>query len=298
MRAHHARPPDVSLRTPSESPAVDTHDIMRIALELAGQSEIPADSGIVLPAREVRRAWFGIDVESGDLVAAKAAGYDLVIVHHPVGPAALTFPKVLEKHAAILERAGVPSEAAAAAVRELREDHEISAHAANFDRLPSTARLIGMPLMCIHNPCDEIGRRTMDEAIRHRVGPASTVADAIDALALLPEFRDAPTKVVVRMGSASNRLGRWVVVHGAGTNGGFPVASAAFRHGIDTVFYIHVHPGDLRRLREEFGASGTYTLVVTGHLASDSIGINAVVRELRARGIRVDCYSGIIESSR
>jgi len=275
---------------------VDTDGIMHLALELARQSGVPADSGIVIPARNVKRVWFGIDVESADFAAAKTAGYDLVIVHHPVGPAQLSFPQVLEKHAAILGSAGVPSEAASRAVLELREDPEITAHAVNFDRLPSTARLVGMPLMCIHNPCDEIGRRTMDETIRHRVGPTSTVADAIDALASLPEFRDAPTKIVVRMGSASNRLGRWVVVHGAGTNGGYPVASAAFRNGIDTVFYIHVHPGDLRRLREEFGPSATKTLVVTGHLASDSIGINVVVRALRTRGIRVDCFSGIIES--
>ena len=65
---------------------MDTEAIMRLALELAGQSEVPADSGIVVPAREVRRAWFGIDVESADLIAAKAAGYDLIITHHPVGP--------------------------------------------------------------------------------------------------------------------------------------------------------------------------------------------------------------------
>ena len=75
----------------------------------------------------------------------------------------------------------------------------------------------------------------------------------------------------------------------------YPVAKAAFDHGIDTVFYIHVHAADLRRLREEFGPAGSKNLVVTGHLASDSIGINVVARALRARGVRVDCYSGIIE---
>lgn len=274
---------------------MDSNAIMRLALDLAGQSEVPADSGIVLPAKDARRAWFGIDVESGDLVAAKAAGYDLVIVHHPVATAQLGLTKVLEKHAAILERAGVPQDVAAKAARALQEEHEPAAHAVNYDRIPSTARLVGIPLMCVHNPCDEIGRRTMDEAIRARVRANATVQDAIDALMALPEFKHAATRIVVRMGRPTNSLGRWVVVHGAGTNGGYPVAKAAFGHGIDTVFYIHVHAPDLRRLREEFGAEGPKTLVVTGHLASDSIGINAVVKALRGRGVRVDCYSGIIE---
>ncbi len=274
---------------------MDTRDIMRLALDLAHQTEVPADSGIVLPAGNVRRAWFGIDVESADLLAAKTAAYDLVIVHHPLGPAQVGFPKVLEKHVTILERAGVPADAASRAVRALRDEHEPAAHAVNYDRIASTARLVGMPLMCIHNPCDEIGRRTMDETIRARVRANATVQDAIAALETLPEFARALTRIVVCVGKATNPLGRWVVVHGAGTNGGYPVAKAAFDHGIDTVFYIHVHAGDLRRLREEFGGERSKTLVVTGHLASDSIGINALVQGLRAQGVRVDCYSGIIE---
>jgi len=97
------------------------------------------------------------------------------------------------------------------------------------------------------------------------------------------------------MGKAENPLGKWAVHHGAGTNGGVPVARAAFDHGIDTVFYIHIDAGALRRLWEVYGHEGPKNLVVTGHLASDSIGINVLVRELRARGLRVDTYSGIID---
>ncbi len=83
--------------------------------------------------------------------------------------------------------------------------------------------------------------------------------------------------------------------HGAGTNGGFPVAKAAFDHSIDTVFYIHVDGGHLRRLREASGRERSKNLVVTGHVASDRIGINPLIRELRSRGIRVDAYSGIVD---
>src|SRR2546427_679640 len=79
------------------------------------------------------------------------------------------------------------------------------------------------------------------------------------------------------------------------TNGVLPVARAAFEHGIDTVFYIHIDAGALRRLWELFGREGSKNLVVTGHMASDSIGINALVRELRARGLRIDTYSGIVD---
>lgn len=275
---------------------MDTTEILDISLALAKQSEVPSDTTINIPATDVRRVLFGIDVDPADLLFAKEKGYDLVIAHHPTGGSAvLDFPKVLSKHADILVRHGVPKAAALDAVRELQEEREPRAHAENYDHLPSLARLIGIGLMCIHNPCDEIGRRVMDETLRARLPPKPRVQDAIEALQSLPEFQAAKTRIVQRMGKPENPLGKWAVHHGAGTNGGLPVARAAFDHGIDTVFYIHIDAGVLRRLGEVYGREGAKNLVVSGHLASDSIGINVLVRELRARGIRVDTYSGIID---
>jgi len=275
---------------------MDTQEILDLALSLAQQAAVPADTGIDVPAKDVRRILFGIDVDSGEIAMAKQMGYDLVISHHPTGGAAvLNFPKVLAKHGDILVRHGVPKAAADAAVKELQDERGPAAHRENYDRLPSVARMLGIGLMCIHNPCDEIGRRVMDETLRAHLPPSPRVRDAIDVLYGLPEFRAAKTRILVLMGALDNPLGKWAVHHGAGTNGGFPVARAAFEHGIDTVFYIHVDAGHLRRLREVFGREGTKNLVVTGHVASDSIGINALVRELRSRGIRVDTFSGIVD---
>src|SRR5438034_416169 len=117
----------------------------------------------------------------------------------------------------------------------MQEDREQRAHAENYDRLPSIARLIGIGLMCIHNPCDEIGRRVMDETLRAKLKPNPRVRDAIDTLYAIPEFQAAKTRIAVRMGKIDNPLGKWAVHHGAGTNGGLPVARAAFEHGIDDV---------------------------------------------------------------
>lgn len=275
---------------------MDTQEILDLALSLARQAAVPADTGVDVSAKDVRKLLFGIDVDSGEIVMAKQMGYDLVISHHPTGGSAvLDFPKVLAKHGDILIRHGVPKAAAEAAVRELQDEREPVAHRENYDRLPSVARMVGIGLMCIHNPCDEIGRRVMDETLRAHLPPSPRVRDAIDVLYGVPEFRAARTRILVRMGALDNPLGKWAVHHGAGTNGGFPVARAAFENGIDTVFYIHVDAGHLRRLHEVFGREGAKNLIVTGHVASDSIGVNVLVRELRSRGIRVDTYSGIVD---
>src|SRR2546425_11318933 len=121
--------------------AVDTNAIMALALELARQKEVPADSGIDLLASNVRRALFGIDADAGDLLIAKQLGYDLLINHHPTGgESQVEFPRVLSRHAVLLERAGVPPDAARKAVQALLDEHEAATHARNYDRLPSEAR--------------------------------------------------------------------------------------------------------------------------------------------------------------
>src|SRR5256712_1276167 len=277
-------------------PTMDTQDILDVALRLASQSEIPADTTINVPARNARRALFGIDVEAADLLMAKEKGYDVVIAHHPTGGSAtLDFPKVLVKHADILTRHGVPRAVADAAVREMQEERELRAHAENYDRLPSIARLIGIGLMCLHHPCDEIGRRVMDETLRAKLKPDPRGRDAIDTLYGIPEFQAAKTRIAVRMGKIDNPLGKWAGHHGAGTNRGGSVGRAAFEHGIDTVFYIHIDAGALRRLWGPFGREGSKEPGVTGHVASGRIGINARVRRLRQRGRPADPYSGLCE---
>jgi hypothetical protein len=116
----------------------------------------------------------------------------------------------------------------------------------------------------------------------------------VAALTRLPEFAHSPHDILVRMGAPTAPLGKWVFVHGAGTNGGYPVASALFRSGLDTVVYIHVDPGHLKRLKDEFGKKGK-NLVVTGHIASDSVGINVIIRRLRKEGLAVEPMGGVVE---
>ncbi len=71
--------------------------------------------------------------------------------------------------------------------------------------------------------------------------------------------------------------------HGAGTNGGYDIANTYFKYGIGTVAYIHISPGDLEKLKAEKKGN----LIVTGHIASDSVGINPLIHELQKRNVSV-----------
>jgi hypothetical protein len=100
----------------------------------------------------------------------------------------------------------------------------------------------------------------------------------------LDEFKNASTDILVPLGDLDNRAGTVVVAHGAGTNGGYSVAKAYFDHGVDTVIYIHISPADLKKLTEY----GQGNLIISGHIASDMVGINPYLRKLRKRGLTID----------
>ena len=257
---------------------------MGLSLKLAGLKEVPEDSAIYFRGDNIRKILFGIDAGVPELLLARQLGYDAVIAHHPQGEAAIIgFHKVFTRHIHQMVAAGVPREEAEKAVKRRLEELEVEGHMRNYSHSVDVARLLEMPYLNIHTPLDEVGRRVMTEKINSRIREDSTVQDVVSALEELPEFKNAATEIKIRVGKAENPAGRVVVSHGAGTNGGYEVARAYFRHGIGTVVYIHIRPGDLRRLKvDEEG-----NLIVTGHIASDSVGINPFIHELERRDVFV-----------
>ncbi|MEA2090046.1 MAG: Nif3-like dinuclear metal center hexameric protein [Thermoproteota archaeon] len=265
---------------------VSTREIMSLALSLADFEEAPPDTAIYVEGENIKKVLVGIDVEAAELMLAKQLGYDAVISHHPKGgKAVINFHEVFDRHVEQMVEAGVPVEAAKKVVEKKRRALEVEMHTRNYDYAVSVAKLLNMPYMNIHTPLDEIGRRRMKTQIEHKVGAKenATVDDVVSALKELPEFSKAVTDIKIRLGKGSNKAGKVVVSHGAGTNGGYEVAKTYFKYGIGTIVYIHVSVSDLEKLR----ADGVGNLLVTGHIASDSLGINPFISELERRGISV-----------
>ena len=257
---------------------------MELALKLAGLREIPEDSTIYVSGASIKKALFGIDAGAPELLLAKQLGYDAVIAHHPPGgTAAINFFQVFKRHIQQMVNVGIPKEEAEKAVRKKLDELEVENHTRNYPHAVDIAKLLKMPYMNIHTPLDEVGRRTMSEQINIRIKDNSTVQDVVSALKELPEFKKAITEIKIRLGKAKNPAGKVVVSHGAGTNGGYEIAKTYFKHDIGTVVYIHISSGDLEKLRAE----NLENLIVTGHIASDSVGINPLIHELEKRKISV-----------
>jgi hypothetical protein len=215
---------------------------------------------------------------------AKQLDYDAVIAHHPMGgTAAINFHHVFKRHIQQMVAAGVPLEEAEKTVQKKLGQLEVEAHTRNYAQAVDVAKLLKMPYMNIHTPLDEVGRKIMQEQINSKIRKNSKVQEVVSALKELIEFKNAVTEIKIRLGKPENPAGKVVVSHGAGTNGGYEVAKTYFEHGVGTVIYIHVSAGDLEKLK----ADGVGNLVVTGHIASDSVGINPLIKELEKRNVSV-----------
>jgi putative NIF3 family GTP cyclohydrolase 1 type 2 len=268
---------------------IDTEEIMKIGLELANWKKLPYDSAIHVRGKNIRKVLLTIDVTVAELMLAKSIQCDAVIGHHPIGTAALNFHRVFDRHINYMVEHKIPKDIAEHAVQKLKAKAELRAHANIYDDVVSAAKILKMPLVNIHQPCDEYMRKVILKKINST--KVKYVGDIVRSVEELPEYKNADTRVKVRYGSAKNEVNRWSLVVAAGTNGGFPIAKAYFDHGISTVIYLHIDYNDLTKIYEE-KLKGN--LIVLGHLAGDSIGLNALADKLQDKRIDV-IRMGIIE---
>ena len=268
-----------------------TNDIINVALDLVGMNELSADSAVYVSGENINNILYGIDIGVAELIYAKEHGFDCVIAHHPVG--LIDHYLVFQKHLEQLISKNIPTETAQNVIDKKMLGFKFGSHARNYDAVTSFARLIDMPFLNIHCPSDELGRRLITESIesleKKKVNPSlSEVKSHLESS--FSEFRKAKTQIEIAKGNISDSLGNWIFSHGAFTNGGFDIADCYYQHGVDTVIYIHIAPPELFRiLKQDYGQ-----LLVTGHLASDSIGINPFLDRLEERGVNITAIGGLI----
>ena len=261
---------------------MNTHDIMNIALRLANMNNIPADSAIHLDGNNIKRVLLTIDVEPSIIMLAKEEGYDAVIAHHPIGKSLLNFHQVFDRHIEYMLNHGIDLDLAREAVRKLKESVMLKTHTSIYNNVIAVAKMLNMPLLNIHLPCDELMRLKIIEILKHN--NIYKVGDIINSINTISEFKNADTEPLVVYGDENAIINRYAIVIAAGTNGGAEIARLYFNAGIDTVVYLHISNDELAKLRSS-GVKGN--LIILGHLAGDSLGMNIFADELERLGLEV-----------
>ncbi len=277
---------------------MNTQEIMALSLKLSGFRDVPSDSRIYNHGNNIKKILFGIDIDKADLIGAKKNGFDLVISHHP--PYMVfddSFIQVLDRFEELLVSAGVAPNIAEQASDENKVFWQSLVQKASNDvthnDIARDAQEIDMPFMNIHLACDEIGRALLQK-MADNFDAKRQIKYLIEAFSRIPEIEKSNEIVQLICGSSDNKIGKVIVMHGAGTNGGYAIANSLFETGINTVVYIHLHPYQ-KKHKNMLKTENKGNLIVTGHYGSDSMGISPLIRELEMKGIDVNCCNNLVE---
>ncbi|WIG58067.1 MAG: hypothetical protein OJF49_000812 [Ktedonobacterales bacterium] len=269
--------------------AVTTERLLNLALELAGITEVPPDSGVYFSGTRISSILLGVDVSAADLFMARQLGFHAVVTYTPPGLLGPAWDTYRDLHLRQLTEVGVPADDAETAVDGGAAALRLEALRENYDTAASVAALLETPLVGICSPLATIGQRIIQQTVN---GPSDgTVAGVRAALLALPEFAAARPPMALVHGAWDAPPGRIVVVTGGLRPPDYAIARAYLTHGVGTLCCADFAYEDARRLASE-GVPGN--VLVLGRIACASVGINPYVARLRGEGLEVRTFAGVV----
>jgi hypothetical protein len=245
------------------------------------------------PGLEIEDAIAGIDIEGPELILAdrlreKGQKIDLCIAHHPEGRALAALSEVMRLQADVWAAYGVPINVGEALICERMGEIRRALLPQNHQRPIDTARLLDIPFMCMHTPCDNLVTDHLTRAFRKQ--KPRLVGDVIDMLLVEKEYRASaergmpPTALV---GDRKNRAGEILVDMTGGTEGPVGALEKLAQAGVGTI--VAMHMGD--KLKTEADKQHV-NVIIAGHIASDNIGVNLFLDQLEKQGLKTKGFSG------
>jgi putative NIF3 family GTP cyclohydrolase 1 type 2 len=238
------------------------------------------------PSIEVRKVIAGIDVDAGEILLAhtlnrdRAEGIDLVVSHHPQGVALAGLPEVMRVQADMLAACGVNVSVAEQLMDKRIGEVERRVLPANRDRAVDAARLLGLPLMCVHTPADNcVGAHLT--ALFEKQKP-DRLKDLVDLLKTIPEYRAAVRKMAgpkIVSGSENAHCGKISVEMTGGTEGAKTIYEQYAVSGVSTIVGMHISEEALENAKKAH-----LNVVIAGHISSDTLGLNLLFDEIEKDG--------------
>lgn len=227
---------------------------------------------------EIKRVLIGIDIDVGEVLLAdrlneKGKKIDLIISHHPEGRALASLYQVMYMQADIASLKGVPIAVAENILQKRINEVERKLLPVNHTKTIDAAKLLNIPLVCIHTPADN-HVTTFLQSLMNKKAPY-TVGEIIEILKEIPEYKqavknNAGPKIV--NGSKTSRAGKVFVDMTGGTEGAKEIFKRLAQAGIGTVLGMHLSEDNLKKAKEEH-----VNVVIAGHISSDTLGLNLLL---------------------
>ena len=108
---------------------------------------------------DIKSVLVGIDIEIGEVLLAdrlreKGKNIDLIIAHHPEGKALAGLHEVMHMQEDIMHKLGVPINIAEGLMASRISEVQRGLMPVNHNRAVDAAKLLDIPLMCVHTPAD------------------------------------------------------------------------------------------------------------------------------------------------
>lgn len=248
---------------------------------------------------EISSILCGIDMETPEILLAdrlREKGYqiDLVLAHHPEGIADAQLHEVMQMQADMLGKMGVPINIGeglmAARINEVRR----SRMPLNHQRAVDAARLLNFPFMCVHTAADNLATHFMQQLLDQ--SSFLTVGDLQELLLTIPEYvtaRSLKAGPSIILGDRKKRAGKVFVKFSGGTSTADKAYEKLAQAGVGTIICMHMTEKHRAAAREN-----NINVIVAGHMASDSLGVNLFLDELEQRDVDVIPCSGLIRIKR
>ncbi len=246
------------------------------------------------PKKKVKKVMVGIDIDGEELLLADKLGdIDLVISHHPRGKALAGLDDVMDLQIDMLHHYGVPINIAEKLLKKRIKEVFRELAPGNHQRAVDFARLLDIPLMSIHTPCDNLVAEFVEKKLE-KDNPR-ILKDVLKSLREIPEYEEAEKLGMgpkIFVGNERDRTGKIVMTEITGGTEGSPDIYKNLAHaGAGTIIGMHIsekHRGEAQKAH--------VNVVIAGHISSDSIGVNLFLDKLK--GVEIVPCSGLIRHKR
>lgn len=244
--------------------------------------------------KEIKKILVTIDPNGADMILARELEVDLVMVHHPFGKSLALLDENMEMQLYVYKKYGIPINIIEGLMRKRIQEVGRSVHMVNQYLPVDTARLLNISLVNIHSPADNLLDQFLVQMLTET--KPEFVEDITNELFKIPEFQESslrgtPTKIFA--GSPKNYCGKIMVDMTGGTTGSENIYPHMANAGIGTILTMHRPENHIKIVERSY-----INMIVTPHIASDSLGMNFFIDELEKNGIEILTAGGFIRVSR
>lgn len=223
---------------------------------------------------------------------------DLIVWHHPEWKALIDLDKIMQS---ILPQADnnfwVPINQAEK-INEPRVWKVFrSIQWANSERPISFAKILNIPFFGIHTPADNMCYTFIDNEIKKQNKKIKKLQDIIDILEKIPEMKESKKNWAwpqIWAWEKENSPGKIVCAGLTGwTSGSKDIYKQYAISWVWTILMMHISEDHL-----ELAKKHNLNVIITDHMASDSLWMNLILDEYKKLWIEILDFSGIIRVSR